>query len=132
MIRSRAVSVASEPTRIYFTVDVECSEERLIKGEWRPPLGYDVRVWGRLANQPKPLGIELIMTELEHVDARGTFFVEALGSHHFGAEGLAQVCQAIHGRGHDVQLHTHPIQRRAAYHADGEQAAPDDIGAYAP
>jgi hypothetical protein len=131
MIASRDWSQpVAKPTRVYFTVDVECAEERLVGGEWRPPLGYDLRVWGRLSNQRRALGIELIMDELEARGARGTFFVEALGAHHFGSEGLAAICQALHGRGHDVQLHTHPIQRRAAYHTAGEPAAHDDIGAY--
>ncbi|HEU4410809.1 MAG TPA: hypothetical protein VFS43_36490 [Polyangiaceae bacterium] len=120
----------SAPTRVYFTVDVECSEERLLGGAWRPPLGYDLRVWGRLSNQRRPLGIELIMGELDAVGARGTFFVEPLGAHHFGREGLAEVCRAIAERGHDVQLHTHPVQRRAAFHSEGGAPDPDDIGAY--
>lgn len=118
------------PTKVYFTIDVECSEERLVGGAWRPPLGYDLRVWGRLANQRRELGIDLIMTELEAVGARGTFFVEALGAHWFGREGLAEVCQALGSRGHDVQLHTHPIQRRAGFHTAGERPVSDDIGAY--
>jgi hypothetical protein len=121
---------AGGPTRVYFTVDVECSEERLVGGAWRPALGYDVRVWGRLANQRRALGLELIMAELEAVGARGTFFVEALGAHHFGRAGLAEACQALAARGHDVQLHTHPVQRRAAFHSAGEPPAPDNIGAY--
>lgn len=121
---------AGGPTRVYFTVDVECSEERLVGGAWRPALGYDLRVWGRLANQRRELGVDLIMRELESVGARGTFFLEALGAHHFGRAGLAEVCQAMVHRGHDVQLHTHPVQRRAAFHSAGEAPAPDNIGAY--
>ncbi|MCU0684592.1 MAG: hypothetical protein MUF34_20490 [Polyangiaceae bacterium] len=118
------------PTRVYFTVDVECSEERLVGGAWRPALGYDLRVWGRLANQRRELGIDLIMRELEAVGGRGTFFLEALGAHHFGRAGLAEACQAMVARGHDVQLHTHPVQRHAAFHSAGEAPASDNIGAY--
>jgi hypothetical protein len=118
------------PTRVYFTVDVECCEERQIGGVWRGPMGYDLRVWCRYANQKRELGIDLIMNELEAVGARATFFLEALGSHYFGHDGLADVCKAMVGRGHDVQLHTHPIQRKAGFHTAGEPPAKDDIGAY--
>ena len=123
----------AEPLRVYVTVDVECSEERRVTGRfrrpsWRPALGYDLRVWGRFDNQKAPLGIELIMRELEAGGARGTFFLEALGAHHFGRERLREVCAAL--ATHDVQLHTHPIQRRADYHSRGEEPAPDDIAAY--
>lgn len=123
----------NDPLRVYVTVDVECSEERRIARRfrapsWRPPLGYDLRVWGRFANQPRPLGIELVMRELERGGARGTFFVEALGAHHFGRAGLAEVCRAL--AGHDVQLHLHPVQRRAAWHSEGASPAADDVAAY--
>jgi len=117
-------------TRVYFTVDVECSEERNVGGAWRAPLGYDLRVWCRYANQKDALGIELIMNELEAVGAKGTFFLEALGSHYFGMPGLKEVCDSFVSRGHDVQLHTHPIQRDAGYHSAGRGPAKDDIGAY--
>jgi hypothetical protein len=117
-------------TRVYITVDVECAEERVRAGRAAPPMGYDVRVWGRLVNQRDPLGIELIMRELEAYGHRGTFFVEAIGAHYFGKPGLAEVCQALHGRGHDVQLHIHPSQRRADWHSRGIQPDADDMHEY--
>ena len=49
-------------TRVYITVDVECAEER---GASQPLQGYDLRVFGRFANQRRGLGIELLMDELE-------------------------------------------------------------------
>jgi hypothetical protein len=122
--------MSDDRTRVYITVDVECAEERIHAGRTSPPVGYDVRVWGRLVNQREPLGIELIMRELEACGQRGTFFVEALGSHYFGKRGLAEVCQALRGRGHDVQLHVHPVQRRADFRSRGEAPASDDIADY--
>lgn len=122
--------MADDRTRVYITVDVECAEER-VKGERKlPAMGYDLRIWGRFINQRDPLGIELIMSELEAYGHRGTFFVEAIGSHFFGMDGLKSVCQALHGRGHDVQLHLHPIQRRADWHTRGERPLSDDIADY--
>ncbi|MCC6557696.1 MAG: hypothetical protein IT372_32485 [Polyangiaceae bacterium] len=123
--------MSDDRTRVYITVDVECAEERIQEGRVIPPVGYDVRVWGRLVNQREPLGIELIMRELEASGHRGTFFVEALGAHYFGKRGLAEVCQALRGRGHDVQLHVHPVQRRPDFRSRGEAPASDDIADYA-
>ncbi|EYF04156.1 hypothetical protein [Chondromyces apiculatus] len=119
-------------TRVYITIDVECAEERGAEGRVRPPIGYDVRVWGRLVNQREPLGIERIMRELEACGQRGTFYMESLGARYFGVAKLREICAAIRARGHDVQLHMHPIQRRADFMSRGEQRAPDDIAAYAP
>ncbi len=114
-------------TRVYITVDVECAEER---GQNQPAQGYDLRVFGRFKNQDRELGIGLLMRELEAFGIRGTFFTEALGSHTFGRAGLTEACREMVRRGHDVQLHTHPIQRVANYRSRGEPAANDDIGSY--
>lgn len=117
-------------TRVYITVDVECAEEREVGGRSQPLLGYDVRVWGRLVNQRNPLGIELIMSELEAYGMRGTFYMESIGARHFGVPGLRDVCQAMRGRGHDVQLHLHPVQRRPDFRTRGEPRPSDDIADY--
>src|SRR5437763_16837389 len=100
--------MAAMRTRVYVTVDVECAEERTIGGRELPAQGYDVRMWGRFSNQKKDLGVGLIMDELEAHGMRATFFTEVFGSQHFGIDGLREVVQAMHRRGHDVQLHTHP------------------------
>jgi hypothetical protein len=117
-------------TRVYITVDVECAEERMVGGKLQPAMGYDVRVWGRLANQREELGVDLIMRELEAAGLRGTFFVEPIGSLSFGEAGLSSVVGELHRRGHDVQLHLHPIQRDARWITEGLDPRPDDIGAY--
>ena len=95
-------------TQVHFTIDVECSVGGAYNGPDRLPRGYDLRVWCRLANQPRPWGIEFIMDELERHGLAGTFFVEAFAARYFGKPGLAEVCGAIRDRGHDVQLHLHP------------------------
>lgn len=117
-------------TRVYITTDVECAEERTIGGKNVPVQGYDVRVWGRFKNQSRDLGIGLIMRELEAEGLEGTFYTEVFGSHFFGREGLADAVREMVTRGHDVQLHTHPVQRVADFRSRGLAAAPDDIGAY--
>lgn len=122
--------MADARTRVYITVDVECAEERVVGDTKFPAMGYDLRIWGRFVNQREPLGIELIMRELEACGLRATFFVEAIGSYSFGMDGLTSVCQALRGRGHDVQLHVHPVQRRADWHTRGEPRISDDIADY--
>jgi len=117
-------------TRVYVTVDVECAEERLVRGKPQPALGYDLRMWGSFRNQREDLGIPLLVRELDAQGFKGTFYVEPFGSAHFGIEGLAGVVSWLGDRGHDVQLHAHPIQRNAAYRSRGDRPQPDDIGAY--
>lgn len=113
-------------TRVYITVDVECAEER---GK-SPAQGYDLRVWGRFSNQARELGVGFIMEALEARQQRATFFLEPLGAHAFGRDGLAEVAQQMMKRGHDVQLHLHPVQRDARYKSHGRSPAPDDMADY--
>ncbi len=117
-------------TRVYLTVDVECAEERIRAGRIQPPLGYDLRMWGRFANQRQDLGVGLIRRELKKRGLRATFFVEPLGSSHFGLPGLTEVCTFLRDGGHDVQLHTHPVQRNATFRSKGVSPYSDDIGSY--
>ncbi|MCK5799907.1 MAG: hypothetical protein KAI47_22105 [Deltaproteobacteria bacterium] len=100
-------------TRVYITIDTECREERRLGDNIQPMAGYDLRVWGRFANQRHALGIGLIMNALNAHRLRATFYVDPMGSVIFGQEGLHAVCHEIQGRGHDIQLHLHPIQRQA-------------------
>jgi hypothetical protein len=117
-------------TRVYLTVDVEGAEERDIGGRLLPAQDYDVRVWGRFRNQRQDLGIGLIMRELEAHGLRATFFTEVLGSETFGIDGLREIIAEIRARGHDVQLHAHPIQRCGRYRSLGRAPVADDIAAY--
>jgi hypothetical protein len=122
--------MSSHKTRVYITVDVECAEERRVGGVTQPCQGYDLRVWGRFHNQKREFGIDLIMRELEARGHRATFFVEPLGSSHFGIDGLREVCTALRGRGHDVQLHTHPVQKQVNWWTQGLAPPADDMADY--
>jgi hypothetical protein len=122
--------MSSHKTRVYITVDVECAEERRVGDVTQPPQGYDLRMWGRFRNQKEELGINLIMRELEAYGHRATFFVEPLSSSHFGIGGLREVCTALRGRGHDVQLHTHPVQKQIDWWTRGLAPPADDMAAY--
>jgi hypothetical protein len=118
------------PTRVYLTVDVECREERRARGGVLPAAGYDLRVFCRFANQPQELGIAFIASELERYGFAGTFFMEPFGSAHFGPTVLAEACRSLLERGHDVQLHAHPVQARPLWLSRGEPPPPDDLASY--
>ena len=116
--------------RIYLTIDTECREERLVDGRLQPAAGYDLRVWGRFGNQARELGIPLIMDEFEAHGLRGSFYVDPFGAEFFGRDELKQVCHAILKRGHDVQLHAHPVQQEADWITRQIEPPPDDMAAY--
>ena len=118
------------PTRVHLTVDVECRAEHRRGGDFEPSFGYEARVWGRMANHRRELGLGRVMSELEERGFRGTFFVDPLGAHTFGREGLREICQAIVARGHDLQLHLHPSLRHARWLSHGEPSLPDDMADY--
>lgn len=67
----------------------------------------EAQIWGR-AEDGHEYGIRRIMDTLEGHGARGTFYVNVYESGRHGEHALREVIRAIHGRGHDVQLHTHP------------------------
>ncbi|PIE19942.1 MAG: hypothetical protein CSA65_00410 [Proteobacteria bacterium] len=117
-------------TRVYITIDTECREERHVGGRVQPVAGYDLRIWGRFANQRRDLGIRLLMDQLEANDLRATFYLDPIGSHSFGKAGLAPICEELRGRGHDVQLHLHPIQREADWISRGVEPPSDHIADY--
>ncbi|MGH7584311.1 MAG: polysaccharide deacetylase family protein, partial [Gemmatimonadales bacterium] len=117
-------------TSVYITIDTECVEERLARGILRPPLGYDVMVWGRFANRRRTLGLELILAALKDFDFQATFFVEALAAEVFGADGLAAVCTMLRDQRQDIQLHLHPNLRRPEWRRAGLAPLPDNIGKY--
>lgn len=85
---------------IIITIDTEVTNR---KGCITP---LEKTVYGEIGGQY--YGIPKIMDLCEEYNVKATFFVDAFASHHFGEEAMRRICEAIHRRGHDVQLHTHP------------------------
>jgi len=129
-VKDMLQKVGDDKTRVYITVDVECAEERMINKSLIPPQDYDVRVWGKFKNQRRELGIDLIMRELHAEGLKGTFYTEVLGSYFFGLDGLREVVKVIRGRGHDVQLHMHPVLRAPNWYSRNVIKVSDNIGDY--
>jgi hypothetical protein len=92
---------------VYITVDTECS----LGGAWEnpqwKPVGPDRAVLGRVGS--RLYGIPLIMDILEEHGLRGTFFTEVLVRDLLGKSELADAYAPIKQRGHDAQLHLHPV-----------------------
>ena len=117
---------------VYLTIDTECS----MGGAWNSPgvepVGPERAILGRTG--PHRYGAPLIMDILEAHRLRGVFFVETFASGVVGDEPLAGPYREILARGHDVQLHLHPVFHYYAgvEHgriAPGQVPSPiDDIG----
>lgn len=101
---------------VYLTIDTECS----MGGAWGSPgvepVTPERAILGRAGAQR--LGTPLIMDILEAHGLRGVFFAELFASAVVGDGPLAEAYQEILRRGHDVQLHLHPVFH---YYAEVEQ-----------
>lgn len=97
-VLATACSVAAEPIHVMFTVDVESTS----KGN------PDKDIWGRMPNEPEEYGIGRMMDIFDKHNVKATFFINVYEASTHGSDALAEVCRAIHERGHDLELHTHP------------------------
>jgi len=117
---------------VCLTVDTECS----LGGAWEnprwKPVDPEKAILGRIGS--KLYGVPLIMDILEEHDLRATFFTEVLVSDVFGTSVLAEACASIRARGHDPQLHLHPVfhyyhlSRQGHIQPDGLPVSMDIIG----
>jgi peptidoglycan/xylan/chitin deacetylase (PgdA/CDA1 family) len=117
--------MASAKVRVYITIDTETS----LGGAWRnpayPPLPLDRTIFG--IHGSRSYGIPLIMDILEERGFRGTFFTEVFCSYALGGEEVRRVFRLIRQRGHDAQLHLHPIYRFYRDRAAGGPAREIDL-----
>jgi hypothetical protein len=92
---------------VYITVDTECS----LGGAWdnsdRKPVGPARAVLGQIDS--KFYGVPLMMDILEENGLRATFFTEVLVNDLLADSELAAAYLPIRDRGHDAQLHLHPV-----------------------
>ncbi len=87
---------AAGKTYVFFTCDVESTS-------YGNP---EKDIWGKRGSEY--WGITRIMDILDKYSIKGTFFVNIYEAKKFGDDTLKKACQEIDGRGHDVELHTHP------------------------
>lgn len=81
------------------TVDTETF---LIKNRLLP---FEANIYGVIGGVE--YGVRKIMEICEQYKARATFFVDVYMHHQFGEEKVRTLCEVIHHRGHDVELHAH-------------------------
>jgi len=91
----------SSTTLLLLTVDTEASLVGL------RPLPAEPMVWGKVGGGV--YGIERIMDCCEARGMAATFFVSALEALHYGDDHVRRICATALERGHDAQLHVHPI-----------------------
>jgi len=87
---------------VIITVDTENLQPQLLEGRYRANLIRGEGPGGAF-------GTPLIMDILEEYGVCASFFVDVYEYRHFGAAEIEAVCREIAGRGHDVELHTHPV-----------------------
>lgn len=92
---------------VYLTIDTECSMGAAFDVDSNRPVGPERAVLGQ--NGDRPLGISLMMDILEHHGLRGVFFTEVLAAPVVGEAVLGRAYADIIRRGHDAQLHLHPV-----------------------
>jgi peptidoglycan/xylan/chitin deacetylase (PgdA/CDA1 family) len=99
--------MSEDKLRVYITIDTETS----MGGAWRNPAYAPLPVSGPIFGEYKAkyYGIPLIMDILEEFGFRATFFTEVFCGHLIGYDQVEKVLRAIIDRGHDAQLHLHPI-----------------------
>jgi len=117
--------MAVDKTRVYITVDVETS----LGGAWRnpdyAPLPLERTVFGKVGAEF--YGIPLIMDILEKYGLRATFFTEVFCAHNVGRDEVAKALRSMRDRGHDVQLHLHPVQRFYSEYIAGQPRREKDL-----
>jgi hypothetical protein len=111
--------MATGKMRIYFTVDTETS----MGGAWRNPEYYPLPLERSMLGlyNSRFYGIPLLMDILEEYGFRATFFTEVFCGYLVGFEEVEKVFRLIRERGHDPQLHLHPVFR---FYRDFRQGMP--------
>lgn len=94
-------------TDIVISIDLEFDINRAFAGDGSLPVGVD-----SIRSQAHPgLGLDAILDPLEANGLRAVFFTEAANTHYFGFDEMGAVTRELRERGHDLQLHLHPVWR---------------------
>lgn len=96
------------PIDVVISADVEFSVNRALRVNRRQPIGPEwVYAWDDDGSQ----GLGFMLDTLERHNLPCTCFVECFNVFHFDDEPMAGVIREILARGHDAQLHLHPVWR---------------------
>jgi peptidoglycan/xylan/chitin deacetylase (PgdA/CDA1 family) len=94
-------------TLVFLTVDTECSLGGALEDSRRQAVPVERAILGKIGDHS--YGTPLIMEILEESQLRATFFLEVLSAPLVGGQELAEASRQIVERGHDIQLHLHPV-----------------------
>lgn len=92
-------------TDVVISIDLEFDINNAFAGSGELPVG---RASIRDADQPG-FGLDAILDPLEAHGLRAVFFTEVLNTHYFGYDEMGDVARELHRRGHELQLHMHPV-----------------------
>lgn len=99
--------MTTEKVIVLISVDAEHSIGGAFENPFLKPVGNEKRIFGIIGD--RVYGIPLIMDIADRHNVKLSFFLEVFNKHYFGSDESRQVCEYILKRGHDVQLHIHPI-----------------------
>jgi len=106
--------------QVFLTIDTECS----LGGAWEypgnKPVDPERAILGKIGSEY--YGIPRIMDILEEHDLRGIFFVEVLAGLNGLQTEMAEAYAQIVKRGHEAQLHLHPVHYYYRMVKDGQLA----------
>lgn len=99
----------------FITVDVETG------------FGFELDefVYGKVGNNY--YRIPMIMDVCERHNVRATFFISVFEYVYYGKEKMERICRSISERGHDVELHTHPVWLDKSRHYMFQYSLPEQI-----
>jgi peptidoglycan/xylan/chitin deacetylase (PgdA/CDA1 family) len=100
--------VTDSPVDVVLSVDVEFSLNSALAQPEQPPLGAEW-VYGEAGGRAEGLGFMLDCFDRHGL--KGTFFTEVFNTYFFGDGPMRRVAADILARGHDLQLHLHPVWR---------------------
>tara|TARA_R110002110_G_scaffold414983_1_gene647345 strand:- start:31204 stop:32199 length:996 start_codon:yes stop_codon:yes gene_type:complete len=115
-----------QPLPVALTLDIEFDVNRAF--ETRNPGSPRGREAIHCLFNGQDIGLGAILDILDDYGVRATFFVETLNTAWFGPDEMRDIAQELHARGHEVQLHVHPVwlhMDEVARVASGEMQAPE-------
>src|SRR3990172_10992364 len=105
------LSAGAAPVSTFVTVTVDVESWRA--GDPR------TQIWGVTPASSEAHGISKIMDIMDSREVKGTFFLNVYEAAEHGEVELAEIARAIHERGHDLQLPSHPEAMYGIYHFSG-------------
>lgn len=94
-------------TDIVISIDLEFDLNHAFERPGATPLGV-----ASIRDRDRPdLGLDAILDPVERHGFRAVFFVEVANLFYFGDEEMGAIARELHERGHELQLHIHPVWR---------------------